>query len=494
MKAVSGGCLRRVPARFVVLSILCLGTICQYNIKVGFSVAIVAMVQPSNSSEVSAGGEQACPGAATPGNSSSDDEHKRYDFAWDESLQGVLLSAFYYGYVATQLLGGRLSEMLGTKRVIGGGIGLAGALFALSPVMARWHVGALVAARVGHGMLCGVFFPSLQGIFSKWFPREEHQTFSGVLNSFMYIGTITAMGVTGVLAAAAWELVFYVYGALAIAWSALCFLLLHDSPEQHPSISPAERHYILKDSARETSKASHPVPWCAILSSAPLWATILSQTGGNFISYTFLSELPTYMKNILKFNISDSGVVSALPYVSAWLGCVGSGYLSQLLQRRGWSRLACYRVFNGINAIGPAVCLLAITFVGCQTTAIVLLLVVANLFYATFYGGGSVANALDLGINFTGTLYGMNLTVANSMGIVTALVAGALTNNNQTRGQWEKVFYIAIAFSVAPYLMFLFCGSTEEQPWNKIKEKDDENQNATTADKKTENEQQKSTP
>ncbi|CAG2068791.1 unnamed protein product [Timema podura] len=87
--------------------------------------------------------------------------------------------------------------------------------------------------------------------------------------------------------------------------------------------------------------------------------------------------------------------------------------------------------------------------------------------YAMFYGGGSVANFLDLGINYAGTLSGITLTVANSMGIIAPLVTGALTDGNQTRAQWKIVFYIATAFSVAPFILFMFCGSTDEQSWNK---------------------------
>ena len=37
----------------------------------------------------------------------------------------------------------------------------------------------------------------------------------------------------------------------------------------------------------------------------------------NWGFYTLLTELPTYMKNILHFNIEDNSAVSALPYFLA---------------------------------------------------------------------------------------------------------------------------------------------------------------------------------
>lgn len=59
------------------------------------------------------------------------------EFDWSPRLQGALLSAFFYGFCSTQLLGGLLAERLGGRRVLGGGL-LGMALAALAtPVAAR---------------------------------------------------------------------------------------------------------------------------------------------------------------------------------------------------------------------------------------------------------------------------------------------------------------------------------------------------------------------
>ncbi|CAG2065674.1 unnamed protein product, partial [Timema podura] len=152
-----------------------------------------------------------------------------------------------------------------------------------------------------------VYFAPVQALFSRWFPPQEHQRFIGVLNSFMYIGSISSMSLSGVLSDISWELVFYVYGTTAIIWATICLLCLKNSPEEHPYITKEELDYIMKDSKRnikQEEKPSAPVPWIKLFTSMPVWATILMQTGGNFVSYTFLSELPTYTKNILNYNIS----------------------------------------------------------------------------------------------------------------------------------------------------------------------------------------------
>ena len=58
-------------------------------------------------------------------------------FEWDEFTRGQLLAAFSYGYVTTQLIGGRLAEVYGVKLVYGVSLVGTAILSLLSPVVAR---------------------------------------------------------------------------------------------------------------------------------------------------------------------------------------------------------------------------------------------------------------------------------------------------------------------------------------------------------------------
>nr|CAD7569073.1 unnamed protein product [Timema californicum] len=124
------------------------------------------------------------------------------------------------------------------------------------------------------------------------------------------------------------------------------------------------------------------------------------------------------------------------------------------------------------GCIGPSICLLLVTLVGCNTAAVVALLVTTQFLYG-FYYGGSFMNSLDLGIHYAGSISGIGLTIVNSMGIFSAQVAGLLTDGEQSTKQWNKVFYIAMGVIIAPFVIFMLFGSTEEQEWNK-QERDEE--------------------
>jgi MFS family permease len=44
------------------------------------------------------------------------------EFGWTASVQGLVQAAFLWGYMATQLVGGRLADLYGGKRVVAGAI------------------------------------------------------------------------------------------------------------------------------------------------------------------------------------------------------------------------------------------------------------------------------------------------------------------------------------------------------------------------------------
>ena len=63
-----------------------------------------------------------------------------------------MLSAFFYGYIVTQILGGWLATRCGGKHVYGVGIVMTSILTLLTPIAADISVWVLVALRVTEGI------------------------------------------------------------------------------------------------------------------------------------------------------------------------------------------------------------------------------------------------------------------------------------------------------------------------------------------------------
>ena len=104
------------------------------------------MVKPSNNSEI----EHFC--NTTSSSNDDGDTESGGEFDWTETEQGLILGAFYYGYIVTQIPGGFLAERYGGKLLFGIGILMTAILTLLTPVAARAGKDVFIVLRVLEGI------------------------------------------------------------------------------------------------------------------------------------------------------------------------------------------------------------------------------------------------------------------------------------------------------------------------------------------------------
>ena len=78
--------------------------------------------------------------------------HRGKEFSWDKWTQGLVLGSFYWGYAITSLFGGRISDYLGGKTVMGLGVFAASFLTLMTPLAACASVQALIITRIFLGI------------------------------------------------------------------------------------------------------------------------------------------------------------------------------------------------------------------------------------------------------------------------------------------------------------------------------------------------------
>lgn len=113
------------------------------------------------------------------------------------------------------------------------------------------------------------------------------------------------MPVTGWISASrlGWPWGFYFYGAFGLTWVVVYFILGADSPASHRSITVEEKYYIEKSLGHLKGQSSQPVPWKSIFTSVPMWALIIAHCGYNWGFWTLLTEIPSFMNYIMKFDM-----------------------------------------------------------------------------------------------------------------------------------------------------------------------------------------------
>ncbi|XP_069941805.1 putative inorganic phosphate cotransporter isoform X6 [Cherax quadricarinatus] len=319
----------------------------------------------------------------------------------------------------------------------------------------------------------GVTFPAMNALMAKWVPPLERSKMSSLVYAGSQFGTVVSLPISGLLCQSSflkgWPAVFYLFGVLGLLWFFAWMFLIHNSPESHPRICLDEKIYI-QTSLNQTPDNTkvQVIPWRHILTSLPFWAIFIVHIAQNWGFYTLLTELPTYMKNILHFNIAQDSFVSALPYLLMWLFSIIAGQVADYLRTRGTlSTTATRRIFNSIGIYGPMVCIVLAGYAGCNRDAAIGLLCGAVGLNGAVYSG-YMNSHLDIAPNFAGTLMGITNTAATIPGFVAPQVVGYLIKGKETVRQWKLVFWIAgIVYFVGNTFYIIFI-SGEQQHWNDL--------------------------
>ncbi|KRT84393.1 membrane transporter [Oryctes borbonicus] len=326
-----------------------------YAMRVNLSVAIVAMVNKTAFPDVPDNDTfNHCPKPPDSQNVT----HRDGEFIWDEATQGIVLGSFFYGYVLTQIPGGRFAELFGGKLVFGIGVLLTAIFTLLSPIAAHMNFTFFIIVRVLEGMGEGVTFPSMHAMLARWVPPLERSKFAAYVYAGANFGTVVSLPVSGWLCSldflGGWPLAFYLFGIIGIIWFVFWMFLVYDSPSSHPRICRQEQAYILASIGPQDEDEKTSIPWCNMLKCLPLWAILVTQCGQSWAFYTQLTELPTYMSEILHFDIQANAVLSALPYLTSWIFGIIISIFADWLLTKGYLTLSLsYKIFNSIGKFIP---------------------------------------------------------------------------------------------------------------------------------------------
>nr|XP_004660547.2 sialin isoform X2 [Jaculus jaculus] len=448
-------------ARYNLALLAFFGFFILYALRVNLSVALMDMVD-SNATLTDNSTSQECAEHSAPIKVLHNHTGRRYQ--WDAETQGWILGSFFYGYIITQIPGGYIANKVGGKLLLGFGV-LGTAIFTLfTPIAADLGAIALIVLRAVEGLGEGVTFPAMHAMWSSWAPPLERSKLLSISYAGAQLGTVISLPLSGIICYYMnWNYVFYFFGIAGIVWFIFWMWTVSDTPKAHRTISPTEKEYIFASLQNQLS-SQKSVPWISIVKSLPLWAIVAAHFSYNWTFYTLLTLLPTYMKEILRFNVQENGFLSALPYFGCWLCMILAGQAADNLREKwNFSTISVRRIFTLTGMVGPAVFLVAAGFIGCNYS-----LAVAFLTISTTLGGfcssGFSINHLDIAPSYASILLGITNTFATVPGMVGPIIAKSLTPDNTIR-EWQIVFYIAAAINVFGAILFMLFAKGEVQKW-----------------------------
>lgn len=432
------------------------GFMANYMLRVNLSLAIVEMVAPTFGAESN---------STNATNMTADIPSK---FQWDSYQKNLIHGCFFWGYVLTELPGGRMSEVWGPKIVFGVSIFGASLATLLIPLAARFlDFYGVIVLRVIVGFMLGVTFPAMQPIASKWIPPKDRTKFVSNMMASSLGAAVTLPICAYLLSVFPWDSVFYVTGFLGLAWAVSWYFLMYDSPSQHPRITKREREYLEASiGSSSTQRKAYPVPWRQVLRSMPVWAIVVTHGASVFCFFTFLNQMPTYMKSVLHVDIKKNGVLSSFPYIGKYVMALTTAFIADYIRGTGkLSTTATRKIFTTFAVGVPGILMVAQVYFGysiaCTVTFFTIALTLNGAVTAGYLGNG-----LDIAPNFSGTIFGMANTLSSLGGFLSTFLVGQITYENENYESFRIVFWILAAVYFAGSLMYLVFGTGELQEWN----------------------------
>jgi len=325
-------------------------------------------------------------------------------------LQSAFLIAYAFMYVG----GGKLTDVLGTRR-------------GFTAIMVFWSlacashglavsVSTLALSRFLLGIGEGGGFPAATRAVAEWFPVQERSTAMGIINAGTALGMIVAPPLIAlVLGAANWRWVFFLTAGLGLAWT-IWWRRDYFPPERHPRLGDAERREI-EPVFGAAAGTREELPWLHLLRFRQTWGVVIAKFLSDAAWYFYLFWLPKYLYDARGFDIKAVAAFAWIPPAAAAVGCLVGGWLSSWLLRRKLPLDHARKVALGASAVlmplilfvprvpvAWAIALFSFAYFGQQSWSTLVMVLPADIYPRPAVGG--VAGLVGFGGAMGGVVFG----------------------------------------------------------------------------------------
>ena len=323
----------------------------------------------------------------------------------------TLQSAFLFAYALMYAGGGKLVDILGTRRgfIV---IMLFWSFACASHALATGFL-LLATSRFLLGVGEGGGFPAATRAVAEWFPTGERATAMGIINAGTAVGAVIAPPLIAiVLAYTNWRWIFVLTGVLGLLW--VLWWSLSYGPNGQASgrmeANPRETPGWTADSTTQT-------PWTRLLRFRETWGLMTAKFLSDAAWFFYLFWLPKYLYDARGFDIKAMGTFAWMPSAAAGVGCLLGGAFSSYLVRHHFSLGMARKLALGVSAallpfvilvphvpVSWAIGLFCLAYFGQQSWSTLVMVLPADIFPQDVVG--SVAGLVGFGGAMGGIVFG----------------------------------------------------------------------------------------
>ncbi len=402
--------MSRWPAYYSVVALLCAASFISFIDRTNISVGAIAM---------------------------------QTQLGWSETQKGLVLSSFFIGYICMMLAASALANRYGGKIVLGLAVVWWSMFTMLTPPAALVSLPLLIVARVALGLGEAAMFPASFNMIARWVPPLHRSRAVALLVSMTSAATVFSLAVTGVLVRAyGWPTPFYAFGALGLIWAIAWF--------------PGVRAGDIVDAPIAGAKPA--IPWGRILRLPAVWAIVIAHFGFTWSFYVMLAWLPSYFKRTFGVTVVSAGLLSAAPWLLAFLMANLAGLVADHLLRAGRRASVVRKLLTAIGLGAASLFLVLLPTSTSVTTGLVLVTCASGS--AAIATAGFPPKCFDISPRYADVIFGLSNTFATLPGIFGVFVTGWLVDRT---GSFSAPFALAAGVSLIGALAFILFGSGERQ-------------------------------
>ena len=362
-----------------------------------------------------------------------------------DSQLGILLAAFFWSYALFQITSGWLVDHIDVKWMLAAGFFVWSVATAATGLAGSFAL--LLAARLVLGVGESVVYPSYSKILARYFTEDQRGLANSIIITGFYTGPAFGLFFGGILMGRyGWRSFFLVLGLLSLIW--LLPWLQGMPPDR-------VKHSTASSSQEETPGILE------ILKLRSAWGTCAALACLDYLSYFFLTWMPTYLVRGRNFSMDQMAGVMGAAYVICALVAATCGWLSDRWIAIGAAPTLVRKGFTSIGMAGAAIFVVPCVLAGPRVATVMVILVAASL-------GVSSSNVWAITQTLAGPRAAGRWTgIENFVGNLGGAVAPALTGFVLGRtGHYFWAFAITAVVSLLGALSWAFwIGRVEPVAW-----------------------------
>ncbi|MBY0123547.1 MFS transporter [Bacillus sp. S/N-304-OC-R1] len=345
---------------------------------------------------------------------------------------GFLLSSFFAGYALMQIPGGWLADRFGSRKVLLTAIIMWSIFTALTG--AAWSLTSILIIRFLFGIGEGGYMPAGSKLIAQTFPSSERgRAMSIVLSSGAFLGILTPIFATTMMATIGWRAMFWIIGGIGVLLATIFWYYIKD-PQT-----------VVEDDQEELH-TNEPKSLLQLLKHPFVWSLFIASFSVNAINWGLLSWMPTYLVNVRGLELLKLGWIAAIPGLAAIIGTFGAGYLLDKLPKGK-------EYIYGIVSSACVGILLYLMFKASSVTEFMVYQTIIMIFgaFLIIFLPTNVLKTVPTEI--VGSTMGFVSFGGQLAGFVTPIAIGFIVE--ASKGSFDAAFWLLIGFAIICTLSFI---------------------------------------